>query len=389
MATVLESQLTETFRSAQPVISFEQAHELSQRFGTPLLCVSRSTVRRNYELMRQNLPGVELFYAAKANPDGTILSTLAAAGSSVDVCSHREALAALNAGFTPDMMIHTHPCKTDSNMRDCFAEGIRWFTFDNANELEKMLPYKDDISLLCRLSLSAASSMINLSAKFGAHPDEAVELMIKAKEMGFSVRAISFHVGSQCKAPQDYRQALQRARRVWDNAVDAGIELEMLDIGGGFPAPYREDVLTLESFCQSVTSGLEATFGDLNIRIIAEPGRGIAAETATLITRVIGKSIRNGRRWYFLDDGMYGSFSGKVFDHAEFPLLAENMDERPLFPCVVAGPTCDSGDVICDDQYLPDLEIGELLLVPTMGAYTNASASAFNGLDIARAISVE
>lgn len=389
MATVLESQVLDTYRVAQPVISFEQAEDLAQRFATPLLCVSRSVVRRNYETMRSAMPGVELFYAAKANPDATILRTLASLGSSIDVCSHREALSALHAGFTPDQMIHTHPCKTDGNMRDCYAEGIRWFTFDNTNELQKMVPYASDISLLMRLAMTSNSSQINLSAKFGAHPDEALGMMLRARELGLHVRALSFHVGSQCATPDGYRTALEKARVVWDQAVAAGIELEMLDIGGGFPAPYRGEVLTLDSFCRSIQSALDDNFGDLNIRVIAEPGRGIAAETATLITKVIGKSVRNGKRWYFLDDGMYGSFSGRVFDHADFPLLAERHDERQLFPCVVAGPTCDSGDVICDDQWLPDLQIGELLLVPTMGAYTNASASAFNGLDIARAIGVE
>lgn len=389
MATVLESQIAKTFRFAQPVINFGQAAELAERFSTPLLCVSRSVVRRNYEAMRAAMPGVELFYAAKANPDATILRTLASLGSSIDVCSHREALSALNAGFTPDQMIHTHPCKTDGNMRDCYAEGIRWFTFDNTNELLKMTAYASDISLLMRLAMTSNSSQINLSAKFGAHPNEALAMMLRAKELGLHVRGLSFHVGSQCANPDGYRTALEKARVVWDAAVAHGIELEVLDIGGGFPAPYKDQVLTLDSFCREIQSAIDDNFGDLNIRVIAEPGRGIAAETATLVTKVIGKSIRNGKRWYFLDDGMYGSFSGRVFDHADFPLLAENQDDRHVFPCVVAGPTCDSGDVICDDQWLPDLEIGELVLVPTMGAYSNASASAFNGLDIARAIGVE
>jgi ornithine decarboxylase len=310
-------------------------------------------------------------------------------GSSVDVCSHREALAALRAGFTPDMMIHTHPCKTPQNLQDCYAEGIRWFTFDSVSELPKLARYAPDASLLLRLAASSTSSMINLSAKFGAAPEQARELLLQAKQAGLNVRGISFHVGSQCLCPSDFENALIHARWVWDEAAKIGVPLEVLDIGGGFPAPYRSQVLTLDSYCASLANALDATFGDLPVRIIAEPGRGMCADTVTLVTKVIGTNVRHGLPWYFIDDGLYGSFSGIVFDHADFPLFAKNQEERPLHPCVVAGPTCDSSDVVTRDQLLPELEVGELLLVPSMGAYSAASASGFNGLDIARPIAVE
>ena len=160
-------------------------------------------------------------------------------------------------------------------------------------------------------------------------------------------------------------------------------------MGGGFPAPYRTSVLPLGDYCRHLARALDATFGDLDIRIIAEPGRGLCAESVTLVTRVLGKSVRNGLPWYFIDDGVYGSFSGKLFDHADFGIVAEAADMRPRSACVLAGPTCDSHDVVAVDQELPDLEIGELLLVPTMGAYSSASASGFNGLDIARLVEVD
>src|SRR5690606_37208815 len=163
----------------------------------------------------------------------------------------------------------------------------------------------------------------------------------------------------QCERPDDFESALRQARQVWNEATDAGMALEVLDIGGGFPAPYRSQVLSLESYCESLAEALTVTFGDLPVRIIAEPGRRVCADTVTLVTRVIGKSIRGGMPWYFIDDGLYGSFSGIVFDHADFPLIAEHHDERPLMPCVVAGPTCDSSDVVARDQMLPELAIGE------------------------------
>ena len=395
MATVLESSpASETstspdLRSANPVLSFEEAAVLAEQYGTPLLVVSRSALLRNYQAMRAALPAVEFFYAAKANPAYPILRTLFEAGCSVDVCSHGEMRAALDAGFSPDAMIHTHPCKTVQNLKQCYAEGLRWFTFDNPNEIGKLVEYASDASLLLRTAVSSSSSVINLSAKFGACEQEAVGFMLQARAAGLSVRGLSFHVGSQCRCPDDFYNALAQARRIWDRAASAGLELEVLDFGGGLPAPYRESVLTLDSYCRALSQALEATFGDLNIRIIGEPGRGLCADAVTLVTSVIGKSMRYGLPWYIIDDGLYGSFSGQMFDHTEFPLIARRADERTLEPCVVAGPTCDSSDVVCRNQLLPDLEIGELLLAPTMGAYTSASASNFNGLDMARIIGID
>lgn len=389
MAIGMDTSVSATYRSAQPVISFDQAAVLAERYGTPLLVYSRAALVRNYQALRAGLPGVEFFYAAKANPEQLILRTLAELGCSVDVCSHREAQAAFQAGFTPDMMIHTHPCKTVQNLRDCYADGIRWFTFDSPSEIPKLVEHAPDVNLLLRLAMSSATSLINLSAKFGAAPTDALDYMLQARRAGLNVRGLSFHVGSQCLSPSDFAVAFGQARRVWDEAADAGFALEVVDIGGGFPAPYRTQVLTLESYCESLSEALNASFGDLPIRIIAEPGRGMCADTATLVTRVIGKSMRHGTPWYYIDDGLYGSFSGMVFDHADFPLMVEGQEDRQHHACVVAGPTCDSGDVVTRDQLLPELSMGELLMVPTMGAYTSASASGFNGLDIARAIGVD
>ncbi|MGQ0635194.1 MAG: type III PLP-dependent enzyme [Planctomycetaceae bacterium] len=393
MATVLEgisvSESASTRRSAEPVVSFEEADALAAQFGTPLLVASRSALMKNYETLVRNLPGVEFFYAAKANSAQEILRPLCEAGCSVDVCSWGEMQAALTAGFSPDQMIHTHPCKTISNLSHCYRAGLRWFVFDNAHEIGKLAAQAPEANLLLRLAVSSSTSLINLSAKFGAAEADAVPLMLAARDAGLKVRGMSFHVGSQCRSPDDFFAALLQARRVWNRAQAAGLHLDVIDFGGGFPAPYRDSVLTLEAYCKALAQALEETFGDLRVRLIAEPGRGLSADTVTLVTRVIGKSVRSGTTWYIIDEGLYGSFSGQVFDHVEYPLAARDAVDRDLHPCVVAGPTCDSSDVVTRDQLLPDLEIGELLLVPTMGAYTCASASTFNGLDTARMIGVE
>lgn len=392
MAAILDDRwiATSAYRSARPVVNFDQARDLAAVHGTPLICVSRSAVRRNFEALRDGLPGVEFYYAAKSNPDATLLRTLREAGCQIDVCSVGELQAALEAGFTPDQMLHTHPCKTLDNLLTCYNAGLRWFVYDNEIELEKMHRYTPDVTLLLRVAMSSASSLINLSAKFGCAPSEAVDLLLKAKAKGMHVNGLEFHVGSQTTSPDDYDIAFGRIRRIYDEALAAGIELEVIDFGGGLPAPYRDAVLTLDTFCDSLRQSLDRHFGDLPVRLVAEPGRGISAETSTLVTSVIGKSVRpNGKTQYIIDDGLYGSFSGKVYDHVDYPLLAEDGLVRPTYECIVAGPTCDSTDVVCADQELPDMEIGEILLVPSMGAYTNASASTFNGLDIAKRVEVE
>lgn len=389
MAMVIESGLRTALRTARPNLSFDAAKTLAAIHGTPLLVVSRSQLERNYLAMRAAMPQVELFYAAKANPDQAILRTLCDLGCSIDVCSFGEAQAALQAGFTPERMLHTHPCKQESNLARCHALGLRLFVYDCYRELDKIEPYAGDIGLLLRLAMSNSASLIDLSAKFGAAPEEGLGLLQAARARGLDVKGLSFHVGSQCTSPDGFLWAFEKARRVWDEAADAGIPLEILDIGGGFPAPYRSDVLTLDEFCDALQAGLDRWFGDVPARIIAEPGRGLCADASTLVTRVIGTNIRRGVRWYYIDDGLYGSFSGKVFDHADFPLIAENAADRPTYPCVVAGPTCDSGDVVTVDQELPELEIGDLLMVPTMGAYSSASACPFNGLPVADTVAID
>jgi len=376
-------------RSPEPVIHFDSARALASRSGTPLLAVSRSRLMNAYREMKSSLPNVELHYAAKANPDVTVLSILSQAGASVDVCSYREVQSALVSGFSTEQMLHTHPCKTEDNLRRCYQAGLRMFTFDCEYEIPKFVRHAPEAKVLLRLRAAAQSSRINLSDKFGCAAEDAVELALAAVRRGVNVCGLSFHVGSQCTDPKDFLRTLTQVRTVWEECRQSGVHFEVLDVGGGFPAPYRSDVLPLQEYCRYIASAIDQTFGDLDVRLIAEPGRGLCAEAVTLIASVIGKSVRNGRPWYIIDDGLYGSFSGKLFDHTDFQILSEASETRDCRLCVVAGPTCDSHDVVSVDQELPDLEIGELILVPTMGAYTSASACGFNGLDSAPLIEVD
>jgi ornithine decarboxylase len=377
-------------RRAEPVLSFDQAKKLVAQHGTPLLAVSRQKLAESYQTVRNHLPGVELFYAAKANAHRLVLQTLQAQGASIDICSVGELEAAVAAGFTTDRMIHTHPCKSDSNLLECYERGIRWFVYDDEYELDKVARLALDVNMVLRVAMSAPSCALNLSSKFGAAASEAIRLLLAARRRGLRPSGISFHVGSQCLDPHDFHPAIASIRELYDEAMDIGMDIQLIDIGGGFPAPYRgQSLMPLASYCDIVNDALRSHFEGLPARIIAEPGRALCAEGLTLVTRVIGKSVREGTIWYYLDDGLYGSFSAKRPGHTDFDLIVENHASTPLYRCVVAGPTCDSGDVLYRDYLLPELEIGAIVMVPSMGAYTSASACGFNGLPLACSIAVD
>jgi ornithine decarboxylase len=381
-------QKTAALEIAKPVISFSQAHKLAETYGTPLLVYSREAIRENYWILKNAMPKVDLFYAVKANYEDCILETVYQEGGFVDICSTGELKKTLEVGFSVNQMIHTHPCKTMDNLQICHDAGVRWFTFDCISEAEKMLSYSKDYNLILRLKASGENSLINLSAKFGCAIEEVETLIDQTMALGGTIKGLAFHVGSQCSDTKDYLTMLRRVRKVWDMCIEKGCPLEILDIGGGFPAPYREPMISLKTFAEQVASHIDATFGDTNARFVAEPGRGLAARNATLITKVLGKNVRSGDTWYFIDEGLYGCFSGIMFDHVQYELLYENQDNPELTACIVAGPTCDSSDIVSKkDHFLPDLKIGDLLLAPTMGAYTHSTAAAFfNGLPPAKVI---
>jgi len=362
--------------AGEPGLSFDRAAVLAGTVATPFLVLAPSRIHQSIRTLRTCLPGVELYYAMKSNPDPELLGLLSGLVDGIDVASYPEVALAAAAGVTPERLFHSNPVKKDTDIAACVRHGVRWFTFDNVDEIPKLQAHAPDASVLLRVAIRNESCVVDLGAKFGAHEDEALALVLHARSVGVNVRGIAFHVGSQSTDPAIYLAALTLARRLFDSAAKAGVRLDTLDIGGGFPVVYRTSVPKLEDFCRVVSRGLSRMF-PAGVRIIAEPGRCISGDSMTLVVRVIGRSVRNGVPWYFIDDGLYGAFSGKLFDHCDYEL--KPVRRGPVRECVVAGPTCDSIDIVSRDQMLPDLEIGDLLIVPGMGAYTKASATSFNG----------
>lgn len=360
----------------EPNVSFERAAAFAETVATPFLVLSVSRIRDSLRTLRTYLPGVELFYAMKSNPDPDLLRLLNGLVDGIDVASHGEVTIAAAGGIAPERLIHSNPIKKESDIASCTKHGVRWFTFDNIDEIPKLRAHAPGANVLLRVAIKNPSCVVNLGAKFGAQEDDALPLLLEARASGLNVRGVAFHVGSQSMDPGIYLTALNLVRRIFDQSASIGLELDTLDIGGGFPVTYRTAVPCLEEFCRVVSQGLIELF-PAGVRVLAEPGRCISGDAMTLVARVIGRSVRNGIPWYFIDDGVYGAFSGKLFDHCDYQLIPAR--SGPVSECVVAGPTCDSIDIVARDQMLPALEVGDLLLVPGMGAYTRASATSFNG----------
>lgn len=364
------------------LLTFDHAKRLAKRHGTPLLALSRSVLRENYEALQKSLPNVTLYYAIKANPHREVLRLLRAGGSRFDVSSIEEIRLARRAGAPADDLLYTKPFNKPEELRFAHEAGLTWFVVENEGEVAKLAAHAPGANVLVRLRVSNKDAVVDLSYKFGAQGDDILRLIQAARRAKLRPRGLSFHVGSQCTNPFAYADALASCRQLFNQAASKRIILDTLDIGGGFPVSYVENVMPIDRFCEPIAEAIEKYFDQ--IRVIAEPGRFLVANAVWLITQVIGRAKRGGVPWYYIDDGLYGSFSGKLFDHCEYVIQSERGGEREL--CVIAGPTCDSFDVLYTDRALPPAETGDLLIVPGMGAYTNASASTFNGFPLARLV---
>ncbi|MEW5923687.1 MAG: type III PLP-dependent enzyme [Candidatus Zixiibacteriota bacterium] len=358
----------------------------NQDLKTPFLILSRSTVKNSLADLAAALPGVAICYAVKSNNHPAILEEVAAAGHSFDVASYNELLQAVQAGGFADKCIHSHPIKSPVEIENAVKAGAKTFVIDNTDEIDKFIPYADRVRLLIRFKVADSSAVVNLSYKFGCEPEEALGLAEKIRQCGLNYCGITFHVGSQCLDNSIYVRAIRTAGSLIRELKEHGFETTLLDIGGGFPVQYTDSVPSIDEFCAPIRQAL-ADHIDSGISIACEPGRFISAPAVTLVASVIGKSTRSGKSWYFLDDGLYGSFSGRLYDHCQYQVYT---DRNTVWKdSILAGPTCDSFDVIYDNILLPPLELGNLLLFPAMGAYCSVSASTFNSLRKAEYIVVE
>jgi ornithine decarboxylase len=373
---------------------------LAEEHGTPLLVIDHDVIRRNYRRFKKHLPRVQCYYAVKANSEPEIVKTLFDEGASFDVAS-----------FPEFIEVHRHIEKWPDRRRFAYIwdkiifsntvkdietlESLRPYrplvAFDSEDELVKIKRHCDTAGLILRLTVSDVGSVVELNSKFGVSPARANDLIEKAFRSGMPVEGLSFHVGSQCMNPGNYIEALQTVHEIFVAANRSRRtgekKLNLVNIGGGFPARYDRTVPRFETLAAVVGTEVERLFPDGSIEILAEPGRFIVATAGILISKIIGRTRRDGKRVYHINDGVYHDFSGVVFDHWVPNFQAFKKGRREI--CAVVGPTCDSFDKVTLAASLPaNLAYGDLLYTVNIGAYSSVSATRFNGFPPAGVIHV-
>lgn len=364
-----------------------------------------SVMMRYFEFVRQ-LPRVKPHYAVKCNPDEPIIRMLAGLGCNFDCASKAEISMIHSCGISSERIIYANPCKPESHLKYAVDHGVDLVTFDNKDELKKISRICPNIRTVLRIATEDHDSLCPLSTKFGALPDEVMELLCMAKYLGVRVEGVAFHVGSGCRSVETYIRALYQSREIFDCAVSLGMEpFHLLDIGGGFPGFDGESPVTFLNICCGIRDTMDTLFPVDEVKVIAEPGRYFVSSAFTLATRVVARRFRtclpgvDGNCLkaefcqqeisncsdlvadYYVDDGVYGSFRDVIsLGVAFYPKTFSSTTEYSRFvrSCVF-GPTCDSIDCIIRNYPLPILQVGEWLYFIHMGAYTVSLASSFNG----------
>jgi len=364
----------------------EQIRRLVAEFGSPLLIIDCERVRVQLRKLKKALPKVDLHYALKPLPHPAVVQVVMQEGGYLDLATTGEVQLVQSLGASPERCIHTHPIKRAQDIRNAMEFGVSTFVADNPDEVRKFARLGERARLLLRVSFRSPGAVCDLSRKFGCDPENFLALARLAASLGVDVQGASFHVGSQAADPAKHVEAIEACASLMAAARREKLgTLDTLDIGGGFPIDYGTPVPDIGRFCAPIRQQLVKL--PKRIRVIAEPGRFIAGPAAIGVASVMGRAQREGHWWYYLDDGLYGSYSGQLYDHARYPVEPLRAGAQQL-PSVLAGPTCDSIDVIAENLMLPKLEVGDLIIGRAMGAYTWASASEFNFFPRATVVSV-
>lgn len=351
----------------------------------PCLVVDLDVVRENYLAFAHALPDTRVFYAIKANPAPEVLALLAGLGSCFDAASIPEIEMALAAGATPDRISFGNTIKKERDVASAFALGVRLFAVDCKAEVEKIARAAPGARVFCRVLFDCVGAEWPLSRKFGCDPAMAPDVLEHAHRLGLEAHGVSFHVGSQQRRTQAWDLALKTASAVFRACAERGIVLSMVNLGGGFPTKYVRDVPPVENYGRSIFRALRKHFGNAIPETIIEPGRGMVGNAGVIEAEVVlvsKKAEQDKLRWVYLDIGKFGGLAETMDESIRYPIKTPRDGDR-LGPCVLAGPTCDSVDVMYEKQPydLPvSLEIGDKLLIEGTGAYTATySAVAFNG----------
>ncbi len=352
---------------------------------SPCLVVDVDIVAHNFEELARSLPQARIFYAVKANPADEIVSRLARLGSSFDTASMGEIDLCLSHGVSADRLSFGNTIKKERDIAEAYAKGVRMYAFDSAAELDKIARVAPGSRVYCRVLMECEGAEWPLSRKFGCEPDMAADLLVRAKELGLDAYGVSFHVGSQQTDLSQYDKALALSLSLFRELEARGVNLRMVNMGGGFPSRYRTDVPSIAAYGEAIREALVRHFGDRQPEVIVEPGRGVVGDAGVIQAEVVlvsEKGSDDTRRWVYLDAGKFHGLAETMDEAIRYRLLTSR-DGGETSPVVLAGPTCDSADILYEktDYRLPvSLQAGDKVWILATGAYTTTySAVAFNG----------
>lgn len=353
--------------------------------GAPCLVVDLDVVEQSYRLMDEGLAAADIYYAVKANPAPQILKLLVKLGSKFDAASINEIRMCLDAGAKPEDISYGNTIKKSSDIKTAFDLGIRLYAFDSEEEMDKIAEFAPGSQVFCRLLTENGNAEWPLTRKFGCVPDMAVSLMARAKGKGLNPVGLSFHVGSQQPDPHQWDWAIIQAADVFKRLKDMGVNMTLLNMGGGFPAQYQGMIDPFEKFVDVINASLEEHFeGDIPDLMI-EPGRAVVAEAGVILCEVVLVSktrVDAPRRWVYLDVGVFGGLAETIGEAIKYTFITPH-DGSELGPVAIAGPTCDSLDIMYEQTMMElplDLSAGDRIMIEPAGAYTTTYASVgFNG----------
>lgn len=357
---------------------------INKQFSTPFLVVDLDLISQNYLTLNRLLPQAQIYYAMKANPAPEILKLLVGLGSSFDTASVFEIVQCIAAGAMPECISYGNTIKKAQDIAYAYKLGVRLFAFDSLCELEKIATHAPGASVYCRLLMNNEGAQWPLSRKFGCEINMAYDLLLHSRQLGLDPYGVSFHVGSQQTDPSQWDTPISKTAMLFCALKSAGVNLRMINLGGGFPGRYKSEILSVETYTDAITKAMSRYFNDIPIMML-EPGRSLVADAGVIQTEVVlisQKSYLDDKRWVFLDIGKFGGLAETMDECIKYRIRTP-WDGSEVGSVILAGPTCDSADILYEhaNYELPlDLKVGDKIEILSTGAYTTTYAAVgFNG----------
>lgn len=362
-----------------------QSSLMSESLETPFLIMDLDAIAENYLTLRRLMPQAQVYYAMKANPAPEILKLLVGLGANFDAASIFEICQCIAAGAAPENISYGNTIKKAKDIASAYKLGVRLFAFDSLSELEKIANYAPGSKVYCRLLINNEGAEWPLSKKFGCDTDMAFDLILHSRRLGLEPYGVSFHVGSQQKDPTQWDKAICTAASLFSALKQAGVNLQMVNLGGGFPGKYKAKNVSIETYINNITTAMHRYFGDKLPEMMLEPGRSLVADAGMMQCEVVlisQKSYTDDKRWIYIDAGIYNGLAETMGECIKYQIRTPH-DGTEVEPIILAGPTCDSADILYEraNYQLPvNLKVGDRIEILSAGAYTSScSTVGFNG----------